>query len=509
MKKVIPKIILMLFFLGLVTFLVPLSSFAFNTKDVGENSSITFYGWVRNNYGVFLDEQPYAQSDDKIATNRTWARAYVDLNINDNIKFWTAIQFAYEPFYEVETGATSSLDPEEPGVVEDSAEEYSEYDNFNDIVREVYVEWTPSLWHSIKVGRQIAIWGEALTSRVGDVIHPDNSRFAFTFANLEDTRIPSWMVRGIHRLPLNSSFEWIVSPNLVEEKYRVTYGPNFATPASSTPGQRFAPYPEDRGDIPYYVPLNGTRYEYPEAWDDMRYGFRATTTLKGISLGVSYFHTQEYLPIIDFENVMSEYTPLAPGVFIPGVVDKYVLTYPDKDIYGIFGSMQLPWPGVVRAEAIYVPNQPFELMYYNGVTERDYVKYLFAYDLNSYLYFQWHKSASFDVTFEHTAEYISDNEDLMWQGYYHTTPKKFNPSYGLSISTTWLYTKFGTSLVAAYQPWGKSGMIMPVVTYSPSWFKNAFSFELKYVNVFGDNYYEGMGPMRDKDMVYLTTQFSF
>ena len=38
---------------------------------------------------------------------------------------------------------------------------------------------------------------------------------------------------------------------------------------------------------------------------------------------------------------------------------------------------------------------------------------------------------------------------------------------------------------------------------------SAWSFELKYINVFGDNDYEGLGILRKKDMVVFTTQLNF
>ena len=137
--------------------------------------------------------------------------------------------------------------PQMQGPVEHNAKEYSEYNNINDVVREGYIEWAPNKTNQVRVGRQIAIWGEALTTRVGDVIHPDDSRYSLIFANLEDTRIPSWMVRGIHDIPsLNSSFEWIYNPNFIEGKYTVNRTPNFA--AAGSPGQRFGINPDTTFD---------------------------------------------------------------------------------------------------------------------------------------------------------------------------------------------------------------------------------------------------------------------
>ena len=89
----------------------------------------------------------------------------------------------------------------------------------------------------------------------------------------------------------------------------------------------------------------------------------------------------------------------------------YILSHPNKDIFGVYMNKQLtgssPIPGVLRAEAIYVPNQPFNTFDprdSDAIVRRDYVKYMIAYDLNGFFYFQWHKDASFDITFEHVGE---------------------------------------------------------------------------------------------------------
>ena len=245
---------------------------------------------------MFLQNpQPFSQSSNDLATERTWFRGYTDFKITNELRFWSAIQFAYEPWYEVEKGSTtSSRPPQLDGPTLKDGKEYSEYRNINDILREVYLAWSPTKEHSIKIGRQIAIWGEALTSRVGDVIHPDDNRFTFAFANLEDTRIPSWMARGVHMFPgISSSFEWIYNPNLVQNKYTVNR--NASMSLGGSPGQRFGPNPETRLDPPFsvnplgsppgvmvtwpasrdwipfmggYIPLNipSVREEYPDGW---------------------------------------------------------------------------------------------------------------------------------------------------------------------------------------------------------------------------------------------------
>jgi hypothetical protein len=552
MKKAGQRLFLTVVFLGVMALLIPTYSAAFETIKLGEETEVTFYGWLRNNTGMFLQNpQPFSQSGNDLATERTWLRGYTDFKITNQLRFWSAIQFAYEPQYKIEHGALTSRLLYGGPTLKDG-KEYSEYKDPDDILREVYLRWDPSKEHSIKIGRQIAIWGEALTTRVGDVIHPEDQRYSLAFANLEDTRIPSWMVRGTHSIPsIDSTFEWIVNPNIVQDKYRVN---RLASIADNTvdgePGQRFGLYPETRFRAPYSVtnPLLGppfsipgvvvanpfsrdwiqafpgfwvptaiptVNFKYPGAWNGTRGGFRTNTTLSGWNFGFTYFHTQEYNPVVkrgDLTGGVDATTGLP--------LRQYTITYPNKDIIGAYLNKQLPWPGVLRAEAIYVPNQPFNTFKNAGVfpdpitplsdtiVRRDYIKYMIAYDLNSFLYFQWHKTAPFDITFEHVGEVIPNNKDIQYI-IYATEQKQWNPAFNMRISTNWLYNLISTELVVGYMPWGRSGLIMPAVKYMPPWLNKKLSFELKYINIFGKNDFQGLGILRKKDMVLLTSQFDW
>ena len=50
---------------------------------------------------------------------------------------------------------------------------------------------------------------------------------------------------------------------------------------------------------------------------------------------------------------------------------------------------------------------------------------------------------------------------------------------------------------------------MPLIKWMPAWKNKAFSAELRYIGIFGDNDYEDLGMFRQKDMVVLTTQLNF
>ncbi|MBW2370630.1 MAG: hypothetical protein JRH15_22390 [Deltaproteobacteria bacterium] len=539
MRRFRQTLIFTLVLAGFMILLIPAQSIAFDEITWGDDQSATFYGFFRNNLGMFLEDHSYVQDDDKLATVRTWLRVYADIRFSESLSLFAAGQLIYEPEYDSEKGSPSR----------ENGEEYSEYDEIDDVLRELYIDWRPSSSHGIRIGRQIVIWGESLTDRVGDVIHPDDRRYTFAFANLEDTRIPSWMIKGIHDVPkIQTSIEWLVNPNMTsKEEYRVNRDGAPAVPLAGSAGQRFGPHTEDRwlppitatnpilgppfsnpgvviwppmssdwiflpagvmfpGSPAGYVPtaLPHLTTEYPDE-GDIRFGARTNTFLGGFEFGFSFFHTQNYDPVIRKGGFSGAVDP-----FLHLPFRDYTFIYPDIDIIGAYMNKDLP-VGVLRTEMIYIPNKPyntFDPADSDAIVERDYVKYMVGWDINGFFYFDWHKSAPFDVTFEHVGEWVPDNDNLKYI-LYATEMRKFVPRFNCRVSTNWLYNKVATEIIVSYGPMDQDGLIMPAIKYMPAWGNENVSFELKYVGIFGDSNYEGLGILKEKDLIVLTTQISF
>jgi hypothetical protein len=72
-----------------------------------------------------------------------------------------------------------------------------------------------------------------------------------------------------------------------------------------------------------------------------------------------------------------------------------------------------------------------------------------------------------------------------------------------------MYNLIETRLILGHNIESKSGLIMPTIKWMPSWKDNAFSAELRYIGIYGDDDYEDLGMFRQKDMIILTTQFNF
>jgi len=506
--------------------MIPLSSPAFETIKCADGQEYTVYGFFRNNLGMFTQTQEQGGSGNQLATARTWFRTNADLKFSNQLKFWGVMQFVYEPWYTVEEGNPVSENGGPQQHSRDGWKTYSEFDDINDVLREAYFEWKPTGKTTFKIGRQIAQWGEALTDRIGDVIHPNDNRFAFAFSNLEDTRIPQYMIRGIHDIQnLNTTFEWIVNPLIVEGQYTVNRNAEFFNPnAGVMVGQRFALFGEDRNatleglpQAPIFIPNGDVREIYPDGASGTRYGFRTTTALAGSQFGVQYWHTQSYDPITSRGAITGAVPSFALGIpgptfFIP--MGDLTLIHPYMDYVGAFMNKQLPWPGVIRTEVSYSPNKPYNTFNVgtgeDGVVRRDSVKYLVAYDLTGYFYPQWHKTAPIDVTLEHVGEWVPNARDLQYiGGVYNTKIPSYNAGFNTRISTNWFYNLIATEVIFGYQTFSNSGIFMPAVKWMPPWQNDRFSAELKYIGIYGDSKYEGLGIFKTKDMVLLTTQLNF
>jgi hypothetical protein len=476
----------------------------------GEDKEADIYGFIRNNLGMFTQTQESGGTGNQLATARTWLRTYGDFKFSDHLRAWIVTQFVWEPWYKVEQGNPVSENGGPQQHRRSGWRMYSEFDDINDVLREDYLEWKINKRNMIKIGRQIAIWGEALTDRVGDVIHPNDNRFAFAFSNLEDTRIPQYMFRGYHEIKgLGMSIEWIVNPPVVEGQYTVNRNPSLGVASPFVPAQRFAIAQDDRNPYfpsqtghdpslphaPLFVPLHPVKEEYPNQLSDTRYGIRTSTLLGGWQFGISYFHTQNYGALLSRNDVTSTLS----------------LVHPDVDIFGATVNKQLP-VGVLRAETAYTPNMPFDSFVVSpgetGIVKRDRVKYMVAYDLQGFFNFQWHKTAPFNVTIEHIGEWVPDSRDLQYFPYYTKYPN-YSAAFNININTTWFYNKLSTDLTTGFNTFGNSGLFMPSVKWMPTWRNQRFSAELKYIGIYGDSNYEGLGTLRKKDMLLLTSQFNF
>jgi hypothetical protein len=518
-------------------FIFSSSAYAFG---ITEGWEVT--GFIRNNSGIFLNHnQDFTQSSNQLATERSWLRLKLDGNIiPDTLSIRLVGQFIYEPKYDIEKGANIHWN------------EYSEVD-----LREAYMTYKPVQENTLRIGRQIAAWGESLAFRVGDVINPVDSRFAFTFVNPEDNRIPQWMLRDTQQFPsIRSSIEFIVNPLWTDDKYRVDplYAEagtqaSCASTSGCTPGWRFAPYPDMRTDginavmpyggtsilpaplgrsyayyspIPFVLPVGywpteipSVRYETPtDNIENLRYGARTSTTAVGYQFGAFYWHTQEYTPVMErggtrgTTDVGALINPLLAGLYVVPNRD-YIMRWPNVNIFGLYANKDMPL-GVLRTEATYRPKRTYNTLDPNepsALTKKDTLSYLLAWDIQT-MFRPLSETGTIDINLEYVGDWILEDASYLNVTGYLTPVHKDTHTFLFNIGTNWNYSEYSAGVMVIYNVYN-NGAILPSVKWTPDWYNKAFSFDLKYINVFGKDDFEGMGLFRQKDMLVFTTQFSF
>ncbi len=195
--------------------------------DVSENpgwmQGLSVSGFINNITGMWVDSSGirYQKNKNSLATERNWLQLDINYILNGDNRFFVRGWVVYEPPYRFEYASG----------LNDMSDYYNQWN-----VRDAY-------WKSVNgpltlfVGRQIVTWGESLAFRVGDVINPQDFTWNFGFSNLEQSRLPLWMVHPIMNLP-----SWgPLTANFVEGIWTPVWQPMY-NPSVDTPNQSSNPH---------------------------------------------------------------------------------------------------------------------------------------------------------------------------------------------------------------------------------------------------------------------------
>lgn len=515
--------------------------------NIGDNWGID--GYVRNDTGFWTENSDYSLNNDPLATCRNWLRVNLNGSFSRKIDLKAEVLGVYEPEYSRERGA---------GI---EANEYNYFD-----FRELRVDWKMSPGHSLRVGRQIVNWGEAISARVGDVINPQDIRWELGFTNLEDTRMPIWMARGLHNFKsINLGIDWVFSPYIEPDRYRVWRIPSNATRIKSdgsfTPFIRFASWPETRIEkqfgthdtviaIPtpggtmvlpgftvgppysyayigpftniqaqglFGAPMPGmaypalgaylgyvpkVTYDYPDSSiEESRYGFRTSSSIIQWQTGIYYWHGNEGAPIMRVKGGLPT---------IPGRPLNIGVEYPEKHVYGFYANKNFQF-GVVRIDAAFTPDKEFNTTklgkYPEAIAEKDHLIAQLGFDKT----FMWpliNPDQGVSITAEYVGEFIFGDLDDIHLPTYFIPYHKDSHTLFFTTNTTYSYGKYNPSFTVIANNRG-SGLISPTFTYVPSILNSQLSFSASYKYIYGDHYDYPYGLKSHQDMVVFTTQYSF
>jgi hypothetical protein len=174
-------------------------------------------GFLNETGGMWINPttlKQFTPSRNNLATARTWLQVDENYRLNANNQFFMREWFVYEPPYSFNSANNHIYNctnaPAEPCGNTGFAQMQELNDFYNQYtVRDAWWKLTAGPL-TLYTGNQIVVWGQSLAFRVGDVINPQDTNWNFGFANLEQSRMPQWMIHPILNLPdwgaLNSNF---------------------------------------------------------------------------------------------------------------------------------------------------------------------------------------------------------------------------------------------------------------------------------------------------------------
>src|SRR5713101_2291661 len=202
-------------------------------------------GYLSQQFGMWQNPttlRSLTPARNNLAVARTTLQVDENFQLDEHNSFFMREWFTYDPPYSwnsannrlysrapellpffggaVSTGTGLSVGPHSYGhFTNDALNQYG--------VRDA---WWQNKWGPLTtfVGNQIVVWGQSLSFRVGDIVNPNDTAWAFGFANLEQSRKPQWMVHPILNLPdfgpLSSNFlELVWSPGWDPQYWECDY----------------------------------------------------------------------------------------------------------------------------------------------------------------------------------------------------------------------------------------------------------------------------------------------
>jgi hypothetical protein len=167
-------------------------------------SSLHVSGFLNQRFGMWQNPttlRDFTPSRNNLAVSRTWLQVDTNYQLNENNRFFLRSWFVYEPPYSFNSANNTAY-----ATASCTGAGCASYGHFmNDFynqytVRDAWWENTTGPLTTY-IGNQILVWGQSIAFRVGDVINPQDTTWAFGFANLEDSRLPQWMIHPILNLP--------------------------------------------------------------------------------------------------------------------------------------------------------------------------------------------------------------------------------------------------------------------------------------------------------------------
>jgi len=524
--------------------------------DVSENpgwmQGLSVSGFINNTTGMWVQSSNirYNKSKNSLATERNWLQVDINYILNGDNRFFVRGWAVYEPPYPFEYRAGMN----------DMSDYYDQYN-----VRDAYWKNTTGPL-TLFVGRQIVTWGESLAFRVGDVINPQDFTWNFGFSNLEQSRLPLWMVHPIVSLPswgpLTANFiEGVWTP-----AWQPMYNPSVDTPNQSsnphsnwydgqhdvagsvsllapftlvssarfqvqptpyllgTPGipARMTAFPQLCGRIVgqhcmapgnFASPFFGYRLPGDQLSSSTE-GFRIHTLVENAEITGIYWHGHQF---------NEGGTPGAPFYVTGNAGGPQYLQARFQQFNDIGATLNRPIylpgeflssvPFVLRTEGMFQDSTPInttDMAVRNGVVNKSTVNTLVALDMDG-LYVPWlTRTGTLTTNLEwNNFTIIGYGKNLVYD-FYAERYRHSEEQILFSVNTSWWWGAILPTYTMIWNPSGDTSLLFPTLVMTPPW-TNKYFATLGYVGILGNdrlNSFSG-GVFKGKSLMYMQFQYNF
>ena len=495
-----------------------ISGFLQNTSGVWVNSS------ALRNFGRQSGEHHGGNS---LAVERQLLQLDLNYLFDSNNRFFLRFWGVYEPPYPWEAntiaGPTFSFDHSQ-------SEIYNRYD-----VREAYWKGATGPF-TLFLGRQIVTWGESISFRVGDVVNPQDLSWNFGFADLEQSRLPLWMLHPILSLrsfgPFSSNFvEGILTTpwqplytgvSYADGRYTGQYDVAGAVNLLPPSGGRFDAYPYPFASRDQTPP--GAQAAFPQvrgfsspvqtyrlpggSWSNATGGIRLHTIVEDAEITALYWHGHQFNPV-PFVN------GIAPGA------QNLQFRYPQINDFGATTNRPIYFSGealsgiplVMRGEAVWQDRTSFntlDLTKPSAVTYSSTLNTLVALDLDQLAAGWLSSTGALTANLEwNSFTILHPSRNMVYSGYAERW-RHNEENLLLNVSTSWWWGAIVPTAAIIYNPDGDTWELFPNVVFTPPW-TSKYSVMLQYIGILSNDKYSAYagGVFKSKSIFLMQFQYNF
>ena len=413
--------------------------------------------------------------------------------LNLRIKYHLVARFMYDAVYDVGPHEFQDVKDRDKENITNFSHQYDLWEFYVDISR------GPAF---LRLGKQNLAWGETDIFRLLDAINPLDNTFGGIFEDLDDRRIPLWMLRGSYNLgavgpvmSLTLEGFWVPGTFDAHVSPLSPYGTPYSAP------------------LPAVEPPLGLRTFYPsKTLSNSRWGVRLMGYLWGVNLSVAHYKTFMDLPTPKF-TVQPNPPPLGTitqdlhfdDIQITGLAMNYYESLTD-----VVGRLEVAW---FWNEAVFIPeiNTPLQPLPFpipglpgipqtGTIPEKDFLRWMVGFDKMLWIR-SLNKTQTFMFSFQYFGQYVPDYDARMRQAvplYPSLTDfpsvKEIESSFTGLINTNYWNGRITPQLAMGYDVRG-TWLVQPSVNF----LREPFRFMIQYSAIVGN--FTSYGVFRDRDQI--------